>query len=60
MKLNDIIAFFSFITMIVFIPLAFLTKDALNSQLFASIGIISGALITKFMSTAKSKIDEKN
>ena len=60
MKLNDIIAFFSFITMIVFIPLAFVTKDTLNSQLFASIGIISGALITKFISTAKPKIDEKN
>jgi hypothetical protein len=39
--------------------MAFLTKDVLNSQLFSSIGIIAGALLSKFMSTQNSNIDEK-
>lgn len=45
--------------MIVFGIMAFLTKDVLNSELFASIGIISGALLSKFMSTQNTNIDEK-
>jgi hypothetical protein len=39
--------------------MAFFTKDVLNSQLFASIGIVAGALHTKFMSNQNINIDEK-
>jgi hypothetical protein len=39
--------------------MAFSTKDVLNSQLFASIGIIAGALLSKNMSYQNTDIHEK-
>lgn len=59
MKVNEIKINMCLLLMIVFAIMAFLTKDVLNSQLFASIGIIAGVLLTKFMSNYNTKIDEK-
>lgn len=59
MKLIEIKTTICLVFMIVFGIMAFLTKDVLNSELFASIGIISGALLSKFMSTQNTNIDEK-
>lgn len=39
------------ILMIAFLIMAFITKNVVNSQLFASLGIITGALTLKFLST---------
>jgi hypothetical protein len=39
--------------------MSFLTKDVLNSQLFASIVIIAGALLFQCMSTQNTNINEK-
>ena len=59
MKLIEIKTTFCLVFIIVFCIMAFLKKDVLNSQLFSSIGIIAGALLSKFMSTQNSNIDEK-
>ena len=59
MKLIEIKTTFCLVFIIVFCIMAFLIKDVLNSQLFSSIGIIAGALLSKFMSTQNSNIDEK-
>ncbi len=58
MKLNEIKINVCVLLMIVFGIMAFLTKDILNSQLFASIGIIAGALLSKLMTTQNANIDE--
>ena len=59
MKLIEIKTTICQVFLIVFVIMSFMTKDILNSQLFASIGIIAGALLSKFMSTQNSNIDEK-
>jgi hypothetical protein len=59
MKLIEIKTTICQVFLIVFVIMSFMTKDVLNSQLFASIGIIAGALLSKFMSTQNSNIDEK-
>jgi hypothetical protein len=59
MKLNDIKSILCFVAIIVFGINAFITKDLLNSQLFASLGIISGAILTKIMSNQNTKSNEK-
>ena len=59
MKVNEIKTTICLVIMIVFGMMAFLTKDVLNSQLFASLGIIAGALLSKLMSTQNINIDEK-
>jgi len=51
MKLTKAKITICLIVMIVFIVLSFTTSDKINSQLFASLGIISGVLITKIKST---------
>ncbi len=60
MKLKEIKCTVCLILIIVFGLMAFLTKDVINSQLFASLGIISGALLSKLSSTQNSNINEKN
>ena len=59
MKLIEIKTTICQVFLIVFVIMSFMTKDILNSQLFASIGIIAGALLSKFMSTQNLNIDEK-
>lgn len=59
MKLIEIKTIIFLVLMIVFVSMAFLTKDVVNSQLFASIGIITGALLSKFILTQNVNIDEK-
>lgn len=53
MKIIEIKTTMCLVFMIFFGIMAFLTKDILNSQLFASIGIIAGALLSKLMPTQK-------
>jgi hypothetical protein len=48
------------VLMIVFLIISFTTKDVLNSQLSASLGIISGAFAFKFLSTNNTTTDENN
>ncbi len=45
---------------IVFLLMAFVTNDVANEQLFASLGIITGALALKYLSTQNTTTDEKN
>lgn len=59
MKLIEIKITIYLVIMIAFVIMSVLTKDVLNSQLFASIGIIAGVLLNKFMSTQNTNIDEK-
>lgn len=58
MKINELKIFICLVLMIVFVIEAFLTKDIINSQLFASLGIITGALVIKFMSNQNTKTNE--
>ena len=48
------------VLMIAFLIMAFVTKDVVNSQLFASLGIITGAYASKFVSTQNTTTDEKH
>jgi hypothetical protein len=47
-------------TMVGFLLLAFLTKDDANGQIFAMMGIITGAIASKQLSTKKITPDEKH
>jgi hypothetical protein len=59
MKLIELKTSICQVLLIVFGIMAFSTKDVLNSQLFASIGIIAGALLSKNMSYQNTDIHEK-
>ncbi|NBV08770.1 MAG: hypothetical protein EBS09_06650 [Flavobacteriia bacterium] len=47
-------------TMVGFLLLAFLTKDDVNGEIFAMMGIITGAIASKQISTKKITPDEKH
>jgi len=51
MKLMEIKTSLCFVSMLVFLIIAFTTKDVVNSQIFASLGIITGAVLSKNVST---------
>lgn len=59
MKFIVIKTIFCLVLMIAFIIMAFISSDASNELLFASLGIITGAFTTKFISTQNTTIDEK-
>lgn len=59
MKFSVIKTIFCLVVMIAFLIMAFISSDASNEQLFASLGIITGAFTTKFISTQNTTIDEK-
>jgi hypothetical protein len=46
--------------MIAFLTIPFITNDTKNGQLFASLGIITGAYACKFLSTHNTAINEKH
>jgi len=48
-----------FILMIAVLIMAFIPKDVINSQVFASLGIITVAFVFKIMSTQHVTTDEK-
>ena len=48
------------VSAIAFLIMAFITKDVVNNQLFASLGIITLAYASKFVSTKNTTTDEKN
>jgi hypothetical protein len=50
---------FCYVLMMAFLIMAFITNDAANGQLFASLGIIAGAYSSKFLSTKNITTDEK-
>ncbi len=58
MKINELKIFICLVLMIVFLIEAFLTKDVINSQLFNCLGIITGALVIKFMPNKNTKTNE--
>jgi hypothetical protein len=59
MKLNEFKSIVCFVIMVVFGIKAFITKDVLDSQLFAALGIIAGVLFSKIMSNQNTKTNEK-
>jgi hypothetical protein len=46
---------FIMVVMVSFLIIAFITKDAVNSQLFVSLGIIAGAFALKHLSPKNLK-----
>jgi len=60
MNLLGIKNIFCLALIIVFLIMAFMTNDAASEQLFASLGIVTGALALKYLSTQKSTTDEKS
>ncbi len=59
MNLTEIKSIFYLVLMIAFLIMAFTTKDIVNRQLFASLGIITGAFVTKSLSTQNTTTNEK-
>ncbi len=59
MKIYEIKSFVFLMLSIAFIIEAFLTRNAIDSQLFASLGIISGAMLSKIISNKNAKPNEK-
>jgi len=59
MKINELASILCFLVMLVFGIEAFITKDVLNSQLFASIGIIAATILSKIISNQNTKSNEK-
>jgi hypothetical protein len=60
MNLIVIKTIFCLMLMIVLLIMAFITKDVVNSQLFASLGIVIGASVYKLVSTQNITSNEKN
>lgn len=58
MNLIELKTSFCLLVMIIFIIMAFLTKDVSHSQLFAAVAILIGALATKYISPKNPKQDE--
>jgi hypothetical protein len=58
MNLNKVITSLYLLITSAFIILALITKDAVNSQLFACIGIIIGAIGSQYISKQNRAIDE--
>ena len=59
MYIKAIKTFFFLTLIIAFLVMAFITNDAGNRKLFSSLGIISLAFVSKFMSTQNTTTDEK-
>lgn len=59
MKLIEIKSTFCLVLMIVILIMSFITKDVVNSQLLASLALITGAYATRILSTQNSTTDEK-
>jgi hypothetical protein len=59
MKLIELKTTICQVIIIVFGIMSFLTKDILNSELFASIVVIASALLFQCMSTQNTNINEK-
>lgn len=50
---------FCLILMIAFLTTAFLTNNIIEGHLFASLGVISGSFVSKFISTQNQVKNEK-
>jgi hypothetical protein len=59
MKLIELKTTICQVLIIVFGIMSFLTKDILNSELFASIVVIASAILFQSMSTQNTNINEK-
>ena len=55
MNVMIIKTFFILVVMVAFLIIAFITKDAVNSQLLVSLGIIAGAFASKHLSPKNPK-----
>lgn len=58
MKLIVLKSCAGFALMIIFLVMAFITKDAINSSLFASVSVIIGAFASHNLSTQNQTKDE--
>lgn len=50
MNISIIKSFFCFTLMVALLILAFVTDEPTNRQLFASLGVVAGSLVIKFIS----------